>query len=701
MSEVRKVILKDYETCPGVRTIQRYVANNIVGQSPLKMGEKGKVPQFIFRTLCNAFETMVRINQINGRDAENGQRKLSLRVNACMNKDGSVSVSLMRRILAETAVDLLCDKSDNAEDRRIMWTTYHNLKTWFVNWEKDLLDLGFAKKREATEGGAEEVYIPKDQLKNILNMDETCLSFDGSDGVRGGRPEAIFYDQNMPRLGKGTAKSGKTMTMIGGSTAAGEALPPHFQFQTAAQSEDTMRLNNKMLEYIPRIIGMWGSDEEHDRPISHGMNTKGGMDDEEFEKYMENVIFPLYPNARDIAGRRVMVKADSGPGRTCKRLLARMRHLGFYLYPGVPNTTGVSQETDRNYGPFKTQFRVNFDKIIQERIIKGKSTNMSPWMIGLVVFGGKDHETGLVIGESENAFEVGFFRDACLSAWAKIGAAPLTMKCLDDKKVRRQLGDADDSMNALMQSLQDGNHSACDLLTRRGYAGDKLRVFVKKVPKKKAVTKPNTLERQKLLAKASTHGEKFTATGGSHLTSDDMFCAMEIPVWEKEIKDMEKDKEDRVSMKNAKDDARKILIGSAKGAGVPRQGTFSGAELDTLLKWYQVPAKDVPNKPKKVEKWVEILDKLLEPPVFEEWTDHDEALLEELKTKELEIGDTALGRLRDLKKRELIASVAVMSKDELDLLQKEINDCTGSDLGMTEDQTQTSSPVENPEPTAV
>ncbi len=55
-----------------------------------------------------------------------------------------------------------------------------------------------------------EAVIPKDQLANIINMDETCLSLDGSN-------------------------------------AAGKALPPHFQFQMAAQSDETERLRHEMM----------------------------------------------------------------------------------------------------------------------------------------------------------------------------------------------------------------------------------------------------------------------------------------------------------------------------------------------------------------------------------------------------------------------------------------------------------------------
>ena len=78
------------------------------------------------------------------------------------------------------------------------------------------------------------------------------------------------------------------------------------------------------------------------------MNEKGGMDDEEFMSYFMNSIVPLYLDAEDVDGKHVMVKIDSGTGRLNMDLLAQMRLLGFVLYPVVPNTTAVSQETDQN-----------------------------------------------------------------------------------------------------------------------------------------------------------------------------------------------------------------------------------------------------------------------------------------------------------------------------------------------------------------
>ena len=103
--------------------------------------------------------------------------------------------------------------------------TYLNIKSWFDNWERDLLELVFAKV-----GSYGKTDILKEQLAKIVNIDETSLVLDGSKCNRGGKPEITFYSPNLPNLGKVTIKTSTVATMITGSTAAGE-LPPHFQFQ--------------------------------------------------------------------------------------------------------------------------------------------------------------------------------------------------------------------------------------------------------------------------------------------------------------------------------------------------------------------------------------------------------------------------------------------------------------------------------------
>jgi hypothetical protein len=120
-------------------------------------------------------------------------------------------------------------------------------------------------------------------------------------------------------------------------------------------------------------------------------------------------------------------------------LLASLRLDGFHLFPGVPNTTAVTQETDQNYGPFKGAYVRNLDALVDEQIAQGKTTSIPAWMVGLVVFGGCDPETKLEL--SESAVGAGFSEKACKHAWEKVGAACLTRACLKDKRVRRSMGD--------------------------------------------------------------------------------------------------------------------------------------------------------------------------------------------------------------------------------------------------------------------
>ena len=68
----------------------------------------------------------------------------------------------------------------------------------------------------------------------------------------------------------------------------------------------------------------------------------------------------------------MLFKLDSEPGWLGIKLLAWLRLLGFVFYPGVPNTTAASQSTDRNYGPFKTAFRIILDKCFQEMMFEKK-----------------------------------------------------------------------------------------------------------------------------------------------------------------------------------------------------------------------------------------------------------------------------------------------------------------------------------------
>ncbi len=160
----------------------------------------------------------------------------------------------LKCVLKDTAVNLNACKTKSAEDRHIWWTKYKNLSLWFENWENELVELGFAY----CDPIMGQVCIPKEQLRNILNFDETCLSLDGSTTNHGGHPEAVLYDPRFAQVGKTTTKSSLTLTMITGSNAVGDPIPPHLQYQTKAKSTEQMKLQYDVAEYMPCVHGQFG-----------------------------------------------------------------------------------------------------------------------------------------------------------------------------------------------------------------------------------------------------------------------------------------------------------------------------------------------------------------------------------------------------------------------------------------------------------
>ncbi len=168
----------------------------------MQRGPKGRIPEMHYKNLLMAFESFVAINHLNGMSWEFRHKKLALRVHQVLHTtlpEGGKARNFLKRMLCDTAVNLRADKGKNKEESQIWWTTYKNLSLWFNNWERNLVELGFANLDPITN----KICIPEEQLANILNFNETCLSLNGSTQNRGGRPEVVLYDPRFPQVGRG------------------------------------------------------------------------------------------------------------------------------------------------------------------------------------------------------------------------------------------------------------------------------------------------------------------------------------------------------------------------------------------------------------------------------------------------------------------------------------------------------------------
>ena len=678
--EISRLVKKaNHGIGPAGRTIRMYVNERGLTSGPaLRAGNKGTIPPGVFITLCSALETYVKINQLNGKGGEATKKFLGQRMKMCLKKGkmSTIPYHTVERVLGEIALNMSNTGADKVEERRIRWTTYRNLKMWFDNWRIELQPLGFTYIDDAGE-----VQIKPEKYGDLMNLDETCISLDGSQGNRGGRPPVVFYDPRFPAPTLATSKSALTSTMIAGCTAKGEALPPHFQFQTKAKTEERERIRVEVAEFSPDVRGQFGFDEVTSMPASFGLNEKGGMDDTEFEKYLMTSIVPLWPNAKPVKGYWVIIKVDSGPGRLNSEMLARLRRLGSILYPGVPNTTAVTQETDRLYGHFKHVLRENLQILTTARMSKGKSTSLQPWMCGLVIFGGQDGESGLQI--TKNAFEEAFSRRRCRRAWEVVGACPITMACLSDPKVRRQLGDREDETADLMRDLQHANDLAVHKLNHFAYEGSAFAAELEEIPEDDGpVTVRHSAARVNVLASRTTISGKFAATGGHFLNSNDIFKSMEVEARKETVKELLKQRAERKKYAELEEKALQAL---ARIDGDPRQ--LKAKELDTLLRWHGYKASEIKTKDTNYAVWltIHIDGRAMTPPDncrLPPWTDEDEAALEHLRTSEIDMADTALGRMNELKKRELKVAITTMTQAELEEIKLEIAEAENTDAAL-------------------
>jgi len=264
--------------------------------------------------------------------------------------------------------------------------------------------LGFAREKNAADVGIEgEVAFFAHQKRRIVNMDETDGSLDNTNGKRGGHKPMVFYAPDIGGGGTQAKKSSYSPTIICGSNAEGEALPVHFQLKTSAKTQDRECFNVEFMVHAHEVNVRFGHKEVKAFPCSYGLNENAGINAEELEKYFNNTILPLYPDLEDVPRKRVIVKVDSGPGRMHLPLLASLRLKGVYGVPGLPNSTGKTQETDQNYSPFKGHYRGNLAALAQARFEKKKTIIINN--LPLIVFGGDDPVTGTSM---KNAFELAF-----------------------------------------------------------------------------------------------------------------------------------------------------------------------------------------------------------------------------------------------------------------------------------------------------
>ena len=153
------------------------------------------------------------------------------------------------------------------------------------------------------------------------------------------------------------------------------------------------------------------------------------------------------------------------------------------------------------------------------------------------------------------------------------------------------------------------------------------------------------------------NGEK----GGVHATSDDFFKSVKFPVCEAEIKALGGKKVGRALLKKIEEEGQAILaLGKTTSA-------LLNPKLGSLLLWYTKGENGAQVlKAANLIKWNTIVAEGTQPPLLESWITENEAYLESLKKKDINMGDTEYSRMVAFNNKEMTAALGKSTKKERD-----------------------------------
>ena len=107
---VYDAITAKYETCPSIATISRYAKQGLINASPMRAGPLGHISAVAYKFLCQAYKSLVPINQMNVCTGDNSRAKM-IPIFAKTFSFGTVKATgLLNRVIRNTATDINAEK---------------------------------------------------------------------------------------------------------------------------------------------------------------------------------------------------------------------------------------------------------------------------------------------------------------------------------------------------------------------------------------------------------------------------------------------------------------------------------------------------------------------------------------------------------------------------------------------------------------
>jgi len=508
-------------------TVYQAAKDGLAGTSPKKKGPPSKIPVVLLEVVATHAEVcQVGDGELKGRDLK---RLIGASMVGTEHETAFTEESVWKKVRKEFPEALQAATKISVEDARAQWTTHDNLNQWFDDVKKDLISTGLVDDVMVLDDNGElvsEVCFKTDSQRRIINMDETHHNLSIT-GDKGGSRAVSYHNPAFQRGAVRGVKSGRHVTGVYATNAAGEALPPFYIFDSTAKSEDNFRVKIDWLVGLPSVTGRFGCPTLVDSDSFYAVRSRGSMDDALLNQYIESVIIPLYPNMNKTAvfdettGKLnqgpVLLKLDAGPGRivSSEVVLAKREELferGLIIVMGLPNATSVQQEMDALYGPFKSATYSRGKKVIQQKLKQRGLARRNGERLPSVVLNLDFNDLPTVVNGiatdniSDKPFDLHFTKQKILWSWAKIGFVPFTRSCLKNRRVRKELGQ--NTRDEALEDLQLRYDVLVDSIEQSGFNPG---IFDASIPSAAHVQRAETEAEQ--IEQLLKSGKAFSASG--------------------------------------------------------------------------------------------------------------------------------------------------------------------------------------------
>jgi hypothetical protein len=239
---------------------------------------------------------------VNGKRQQNGMAKLD-------------DTTFYRRVEKHNSSRQNKSNSvDKREARRVLWLKYESQKSHYENWEKSVIELGFARESE-TEEEREKGRLVFFDPSRIVQADEYSFTLNGNDEIAGGRPARLYSTDALPEAGQTAQKTSSKCTVMQAINFADEALPPFVIYPTKSTKNETVKLSVKTIAGFKQVRGKYGCNGYYHHDPIVAVSPHGSMNKKLWKIWLTEFIAYLYPDCKDVPGYRVLVKVDSGPGK--------------------------------------------------------------------------------------------------------------------------------------------------------------------------------------------------------------------------------------------------------------------------------------------------------------------------------------------------------------------------------------------------